>query len=127
MQVCIQPFCQRTRWKNQFQNSWGASSDVSEFRLPTLLPRRANRIPRSASSATFHSSQPPARLRAAVRKWFDVPPSAIGISSAQRIDEIEQCGVLDGEKPRQPRIVVISDGQARLKAVEADIRGEPGR
>src|SRR5271157_2316534 len=62
----------------------GASSDVSEFRLPTLWPRRANRIPRSASSATFHSSQPPTRLRAAVRKWFDVPPSAIGISSAQR-------------------------------------------
>ena len=41
------------------------------------------------------------------------------------IDEIEQCGVLDSEKLRQPRILVISDGQTRLKAVEAAIRGEP--
>ncbi len=36
MQVCIQPFCQRTRCANQFLNSCGASSVVSESSDPTL-------------------------------------------------------------------------------------------
>ena len=33
--VCIQPFSHRTRCRNQFASSWGASSDVSESRLAT--------------------------------------------------------------------------------------------
>ena len=66
--LCIYPLIQRERCGSHTLRLSGASSLVGGAIVPTRYPRRVSRNPRSASSVTFHASQPDTSLKADTRK-----------------------------------------------------------
>src|SRR5581483_9020800 len=71
------PLIHRDRCLNQFPHLLFASSRVTESIIAVLYPALNNRVPKSASSVTLNGSQPCNRIKSAVRKWLDVPPSGM--------------------------------------------------